>query len=319
MRFYFSSVLLVISGVISASAQDGSVVMPALGFVFDAGAQAIRPIRGVPGASLLGDPLDAGSSLRAAFISPQQDLAIAIPADDAPLRIIRLGNVVIDVPAPGVMDSPDGVVFSPSGRTALLYRNSKRAQLMTGLPDHPAVTDLEASLETVGALAVSDDGALAVLGNWLLSADSLSRWPLPGNTSAASFRSGSHDLLAATADGSIYLMRHPEADADSHLVYAGDERTSAPAAIRFSPDGARAYTASEGGTLAAIELETGSIASISCGCRAAALEPLSARSLFRVTGISRLPLMLFDASRLEPRIWFVPALRSAGDSERSGQ
>jgi hypothetical protein len=315
MRFY-SSVLFSLLPVFSAGAQDGSVSMPSLGFAFDSNLAAIRPIRGIPGAALVADPLDAGFPIRAAFIAPLQDFALAAPADDSPLRLIRfqtirpgLQNSSYDLrPLDGALSSPDRAVFSPSGHSAVLYASGGRAQILTGLPDQPAMRDLE----TAGAapMAISDDGSLVVVDGIVLNAGgSPSSLSLPLSTVAVAFRGNSRDFLAVTTNGDVYLIR----DAEARLVYSGDEQTAEPVAIQFSPDGARAYTATARGALSTIDLGSGSLTSVSCGCRAAALEPLNSRGLFRVTSVSRPPLQLFDVSGSEPRVWFVPS------AERSNQ
>ena len=219
------------------------------------------------------------------------------------------------------MSSPGRIVLSPSGDAALLFHAPGRLQIITGLPGSPSVQDWNLpALETPpAAVAIADGGTMAVLSSggadadpvWLVTSDGAVQLPLPGSVAAA-FRANSADLLAVAARGDLYLVRHLDANAVYRLLRAGDE-SSRPFAVRFSRDGSRAYTAAAGG-LAAIDIETGSVASVSCDCRVAALDPLNGRDLFRVTADSSSPVMLFDASGTDPRVWFVPAAVS-GDSE----
>jgi len=65
---------------------------PILGFIPDAGGTAIRPVLGIPGASMLGKGLELNVDIRGATISPKQDYAIASRVADAQA-------VVIDVAA----------------------------------------------------------------------------------------------------------------------------------------------------------------------------------------------------------------------------
>src|ERR1700722_13633409 len=50
--------------------QQSSLQGPVAGFVFDNAARVLRPIQGVPGASLLGDPVNFGFALSTAYVSP---------------------------------------------------------------------------------------------------------------------------------------------------------------------------------------------------------------------------------------------------------
>jgi len=45
------------------------------GFVFDRGAQALRPLPGIPGASTVGGPISSGYQLTAAYVAPRLDSA----------------------------------------------------------------------------------------------------------------------------------------------------------------------------------------------------------------------------------------------------
>src|SRR5579863_7586268 len=51
-------------------AQQATLGGPVAGYVFDPAARVVRPVQGVPGASVLGDPVNFGSDVAAAFVSP---------------------------------------------------------------------------------------------------------------------------------------------------------------------------------------------------------------------------------------------------------
>src|SRR5581483_8016441 len=143
MRFFGRFVL---TGFVALAARAGdtgpAVSAPVLGFVYDSGRSAIRPIRGIPGAALVGDPLDAGFALALAVISPSQEFALAVPRDGSALRLIDLATLSATA-VPGAMASPNHMVFSPSGRAALLYASaSEQLQIVTGLPGNPAVREV---------------------------------------------------------------------------------------------------------------------------------------------------------------------------------
>lgn len=142
---------------------------------------------------------------------------------------------------------------------------------------------------------------------WLLTAQGASlRMPLPGSTGAVSFYGGTQDAVAATRSGDTYLVRNAGSSPDVRLIRAGDDQTSEPIAIQFSADGTQAYTTNARGVLSTVDLQTGSASSISCQCQPVGLQPLQSGTLFRLTDVSNLPMMLFEASRTGPRFWFVP-------------
>ena len=321
----------VLASALVCAAQPGSVGAPGLGFAYDSRSGAIRPIRGIPGAALLGDALpgDASAALTGAAISPRQDLALATAAG-APLRVIRLDGGGA-MPIPGALAAPAHIAFSPSGHAALLTGSA--IQIVTGLADSPAVRSLDspALAATPVAAALSDDAQAVLLASgtdpgdpvWFLGSDgSALQLPLPGSIAAAAFRRDSRDAVAVARSGDVYLVRNAGPNAEIRQVYAGDDQTAGPTAIQFSADGTHAFTANSRGWITAIDLAAGSAAAVSCHCTPGTLEPLGGvtggSALFRLTEISGSPMLLFDASGSEPRVWFVPP-DPAGDAERSAQ
>jgi hypothetical protein len=325
MRFHLS----LLFGLLAAApgyTQNASVAAPAMGFAFDANAAAIRPLRGIPGASLLGDPVDSGFAISLAAISPRQDFALAVSSADSHLRMVPLaGGNAASLPD-AVLQTPDRILFSPSGSAALLWQNGQ-LQTLSGLPDHTTVSDVDVSaLPTApSAIAVSDDGTLiAISGNasaWILKNSGVAfQLALPGDTSAISFGINSHDLVAVSATGDVHVVRQPGADSDYRLIHAADEQTAGAIAARFSADGSRVFIVNADGNATTIAIETGAVATISCGCRATALDPLNSRNLFRLTAAGHSVLMLFDGSGdAGPKVWFVPPDRGARESEGSVQ
>ena len=305
-------------------AQDAAVGTPALGYVFDEGAQALRAVRGLPGAALVEDPLDTGFAIRSAAISPQRNFALALAGDSA-VRLLRFqNNGAAAAILEDALPSPDRMLLSSGGSTALLYR-AGRLQSVSGLPERPIVRDWNTSLlfDAGVPMAISDDAlriALAPGGDdpaaiRLLSSDGGSaRMPMPGPIVALAFHRSRGDLLALTASGDLCLIR----DAGANTACRIFQGAAAPdgTAVQFSPDGARAYAAAADGNLSIVDLDTGDAARFTCGCRASSLDPTSLDMVFRLNSAGDPPLLLFDASRLEPRVWFVPrgGRRSEGGS-----
>jgi hypothetical protein len=311
------SFLLLVSSAFSLSAQGGNVGMPVLGFTFDSSQGTIRALRGIPGAALVDDPLDTGFPIASAAISPGRDYALAVSSADRQLRLVSLQNPAAPIPISGVTDPAERIVFSPSGRSALLYRRSGPAQVLTGLPDNLSVRDLSLPDLDGGsaALAISDDGMLAAISAgreetdavWLAAPDGTPRQlPLSAATALA-FREGAHDLLSVSAQGDVYLVRSLDSTAEYRLVYSGDPGISGSFAVRFSTNGTQAYAASHRGRLTVIDLNGGSATALDCGCHPEGLEPLALQNVFRLTSVSTSPVMLLDASTAGARVWFVPS------------
>src|SRR5690349_5241118 len=71
-------------------AQSLTLSGPTLGFTADDGGTTIRPILGIPGASILADRMQLASDIRGATVSPKHDYALAARAQDAQVVIIDL-------------------------------------------------------------------------------------------------------------------------------------------------------------------------------------------------------------------------------------
>src|ERR1041385_552780 len=102
-----------------AYAQQGQVAGPVTGYVFDPDAHGVRPVLGIPGASVFGDPLQFGFDVAFATIAPTADSALAV-AGDGSIHLVRLGGTPGEVPLNGASVKPERVVYSPSGTSVAL-------------------------------------------------------------------------------------------------------------------------------------------------------------------------------------------------------
>lgn len=304
--------ILILAALPCASAQS-TISAPVIGYAYDPGLRAIRSVRGIPGAATLGDTLHTGFLLTAASVAPLQNYALALYAEQN-LRLIRWsGAHASSHYLNGAIARPDRIVFSPSGAAAILYdTTSAHMQFLTGLPDTPSLREIQpAGAAAVSAMAISDDATVVLASGGGVSVIGPHQNPvplsLPNDIAALSFRASTDDLLAATPSGDVYLARNVNGAAAVTQIYAGDSRTSNPVAVQFSPDGAAAFLANTAGTLATIDLNTGSTGTLACQCTPTGLQPFGRAGLFRLTGISRQPLWLFDGTPDSSRIWFVPA------------
>ena len=71
--------LICLPGLVAA--QTSQISGPVTGYTFDAAARGLRPILGIPGASLLGDPLNFGFEVASVAVAPHQDAAFVTAGD----------------------------------------------------------------------------------------------------------------------------------------------------------------------------------------------------------------------------------------------
>jgi hypothetical protein len=296
----------------SAEAQDASVGVPLLGYAFDASAGAIRPLRGIPGAAVLGGTFDAGFAMSSAVTAPQQNFALALSADGQP-RLVSFGAVPTAIALDGAMTAPDRMLFSASGGSAVLLSDG-RTQIVTGLPGSPAVKDIEIGAidGPIGSVAVSDDGTLLVLGEssgnrlWLIHSDgSRTMLPVPGSSAALAFQRGSHNAVAITQTGDLYLMQSLDSTPSVRTVLPGSDATAGAVGLQISDDGSQAYAATARGNITVVDLKSGVAQSVSCQCAPTGIQQLRP-GLYRLTDVSNKPVMVLDASSGAPQVWFVP-------------
>jgi hypothetical protein len=308
--------LIVISMAGSLIAQNQSTVnAPVSGYVFDKEAAGLRPVLGLPGAALLGSPVNLGFGVAAAFVAPRLDSALVIAADNG-MHWFRVRNGAFTETQIDGLSSAGQVysaVFSPAGTAAAIY-NSGSLQIVTGLPDSPAVAitlDLSAS-STPDAMAVSDD-AQAIL----VSADHAIRLFGPyadlgklmdsAGGPVMAFATGSHDAAVGDSGAGLVLFHDLTGAGDSHVVAAPDDSTASLSALAFSTDAKAIFLASSAAqAVTRFDLAAAARSRIPCSCAPTSLARMG--GVFRLTELTADPLWLLDAPEADPRVVFVPAL-----------
>jgi hypothetical protein len=308
-------------------AQQGTLAGPIAGFVFDNSGRALRPIQGVPGASLLGDPISFSFDLAAVYVSPRQDSAFVVGTDQS-LHFFHLtGGTAAEVSLGGLSGVPQTVVFSPSGSAATLLGPGK-ARILTGLPSAPTLVatvnvpgDGQASgAPTAGrkiapaaapSLALSDDGAylLTVAGGSarLLGNQGENRVLIPVQPGAlVAFAAGGHDAAVMDSLSGLTLIRDASGAAGQQLLASPDDSLAGAAGLAFSQDKLTLYVASATAqSVAAFNLAAGSRSAIACACTPSTLTPMG--NVFRLNDFSAAPLWILDTGNSTPRTVFVPA------------
>jgi hypothetical protein len=307
------------AGAAGLFAQQGSIGGPVAGYVFDPKMQSLRVIRGIPGASLIGDGLELGAVATSAWVAPKQDAALVVTADGA-VRLFRLDG---GKATPSQMDGltvPERAVFSPSG-TAMALVASGSVRVIKGLPDAPvavgtvqlpgarrapASAALAAGKKLMppasGALALSDDGAYLLYSSGtsidLLGADGNTRKLSEAASGAfVAFAPGGHD--AAVVDGESVALFQDVAGASTvrRLPGIGGGKD-----VGFSADGRKLFVAAS--TVMSVDVASGERTEIACDCHPTGLARMG--NAFRLNDLGTEPLWLLDATA-EPRVVFVPA------------
>jgi len=301
-------------------AQQGTLSGPVAGFVFDNSAGALRPIRGIPGASLVGDPVNFGMDTAAVWVAPRQDSAIVVGTDQSLHLFAMNGGTPAEISLGGIAGAPERVVFSPSG-TAVALMSSGETRILTGLPSAP---ELAGSIKAPGRIiptsgrnkaallpsfALSDDGAYALAiaeGSVLLLTPQGERRMLMHVKANAlvAYAPGSHDAAVMDTTDGLSLIRDTAGAASTQLLAAFDDGLAGPAGVAFSQDGKTIYVASANSqSVAAFNLAAASRIAIGCNCTPTTLAPMG--NVFRLTDLTSGPLWLLDGAT--PRTVFVPA------------
>jgi hypothetical protein len=297
---------------LSAPAQQSTVFgVPVLGYALDREVHSLRPIHGLPGAAMFGEPVDSGFAIDQAAISSQQGYALA--TSNGSVRLIRLkaGLSVSELPVTGIARA---VYLSPQGTSAAVISDGWIG-FVTGLAAaSPQVSGLAADVQIDDA-AVSDDGAylLAALadGSAMLFGKDGTRTVLPvaAPVSRVAFRPGGTDALAASTDDRIWLIQQTVLAPAVKLLASSDDGVSGPAGLGFVPGVNRAIIAnSKTGTVQTIDTVTGERSSVSCSCKPVQLEAMATPGMFRLTADLVEPQYVFDGT--SGATFFVPALVS---------
>jgi hypothetical protein len=209
-RFFPMFALASLASVLEAQPQ-GTISGPVAGYVFDKAARSLRPVLGLPGASLLGNPINWSYPVEQAFIAPKLDSSVGVTAEGA-FRLFRLRDgTATDLAVGGLAPagSSYSAAYSPSGSSVALHAGNS-VQLVSGLPDAPAVAgnvDVTAAGVPSG-LAVSDDAStlLVSANNSIRLFESYTDMgklidTAPG--ALVAFAAGGHDAAVADAGAGV--------------------------------------------------------------------------------------------------------------------
>lgn len=316
----FCTLLLGCSIALAQSTLSG----PSLGLVYDAKAQAIRPIWGIPGASTTGQPIATGFTVVSALISPAQDYALAVSSDGS-LNVVLFGSGSPTSQAVAGVTTPDRMVLSPTGSSAVLFYKTGTVQIVSGLPGSPSAgpqIDITMLPNAPDVIAIADDGTSILAGVpenapgdpahgevFLVPSDSSGPRSIATvqHASALAFFAQSHDALIADDAAATVVKMEDAAGAASPVWTFTDTNFTAPDSVQAAADGHLVFAASsKNGVLAILGGDGSNPIYVSCQCTPAELHPLASTSLYQVTEPANGLLWAFDANLLNPRVLFIP-------------
>jgi hypothetical protein len=310
---------------VSSSAQ---LQAPVLGFLVSNTPLAVRPIFGVPGAVVVGDPLTLPGDVTRVTMAPNQKYALTEQNDTPEMGLLPLTDSGAgDIQTiPGSLSHADRVAFSPSGTSAVIYSASlQRLQLLTGLDTAtPAVSDM--NLDAISgtpltALAVSDDAQAVLAGLsdgtngavWLLSTQAQATQLMPASVpSAIRFLPQSQDaILADSGWKQVTTLTAVIAQFSSRLLAGESQGVNAPADLDVSPESGRAWVADAGGSsLLVIDITSGIVASIDSPLAPSSLLRLTGRSVFLVTAQDGTSTGVWAPEAANTGVWRLPGLNN---------
>jgi len=283
---------------------------PALGYVFDANARALRVLEGIPGAAVMGHEVTVGVALDDIHVAPNRRYALGLVAGEERFYLVKLNG------ATGAAYRTELVVgafaFSPGGETVVVA-GAEQAEVWTQVAEGAvrfAAMELGSLAGRIDKLAVSDDGnAVLVLssgGLWLLDSANEPKQLGEGYSDAA-FSPMSHKVVAASRlESRIDLIEKAGEDGAWTSIASRAQGILNPVAVALSADGRMIVALNEGASLVAIDRE-------SLQAQQFSLEPVSAGGLWRSHGGAVFQLArsanqdvwIFDGDNPSPRVVMV--------------
>lgn len=321
----FSAVAL--ACLIAAPALHAGIRGPVSGFVFDGRTRSLRPVNGLPGAALLGEPVRLTVPIQYAVASRNGNFALAAGSGVQPQIFLIRG---LDGESPqmislGVLaSSVENLVLNEPETVAALYsRDAQSIMVITGIPDSPAVArviDVSSLPGALTALAVSGGGAEVLVGmadeasgavyllrNSPSGQDMRLLQAMPWPSGVAFLHSGADAVASDRTSNRIVLMRAIRDSAERLVLADADSGIQSPSGVQALNDGNAIVVVNSGNdTVTIINLESGPATStISVPGHATRCDKMGGGSLMVLNEPGSAPLLLLDFDR-GPRVSFVP-------------
>jgi len=319
-RLFMQTATAVLTAGLALAADSAVATLsgPRLGLVFDPAAGNLRPISGIPGAAMTGEPLSLGFIIARAAISPTGDAALVVEASSSVALVHATGGDWVAASLDEVQPAPDQMVFSPSGEAAALYYATGRVQVLTGLPGAASVAgeiDVSSLPAPVTAMAVDDAGNFLLMAAGQAEPVSLYLVPMASAPSQVTtfrsisalqlFNSGQQALVTDALASTVYQITDPAGAAALQIVASPSDGIQGLVAAESDAAGQRVFAATAAGTVFIFDRSVGAATTLDCACAPAGLFPLTGAATFRLTELAGGPLQVLDASGA-PRIVAVP-------------
>ena len=281
----------------TAGAALAQIDAPQLGWVPDG--TRIRPVYGIPASAAVGAAIGTQDFLRIAA-SASRNYVLVCATDTGIVSVYRPDTGLTPLDGAGI--APDSIVLSPGGSAAALWFNSiNQVQIVTGLPEAPAIRQLDASFlgATPDALALSDDGAW-LAGSWVTGVyafgpnGEVNRLPIEDRVAALGFFQSTHDMAAAGTAALLRVTGMGSFVQVSTLATFADSSSPA-AAVAVTRDNKAVIAVDLSGFITAVQIESGTATTTDCGCSPEGLFAMGP-SAFRLTGLQGGAFRLFDAA-----------------------
>jgi hypothetical protein len=289
----------------------------------------LRPIVGIPGAVVLGDPVQLPDGLQTMAVAPGQGYALVQTADrgETSLLPITPAGVGTLVPISGALANPDGIEFSPSASVAALFSRQRQViQVIGGLPAAPQVVrnvDMAALRGFAGTFAVSDDGRVLLLAvadgdtsvlNALPANGDVRMVARAGTISAIRFFPGTLDAVAADPQFNQILL--VSGGGGLRVIATAADGVSTPVDIEAMTVN-RVLVVNQGNqSLLDIDLNATTANPVACPFSPAGLRRLRQKSAFLVMDADRGGAWAIDAGDVQERVSFIPGVyRSRGGGQ----
>lgn len=321
MRTALVVLMLLTLPVLAASQSSGSLSGPSLGFVFEPETGIVRPLLGIIGSATVGAPAEVGLPLTNAISLSDQHSILAVPESGPYLLTIDLATTPpVSRSIIGAAKSAD-ITLSPNGNTAALaYRSGQLVEIVTGLPEHPAVT-LGITTTLINAplqrVVVNDAGNLLLMTFLENDRETVYRWNrtegfrLLASTAGVGtlgFVGPSAAVYADSGTNEVYFAPDVKTGSVTQFLAGASDGVAGPIGVGASASGGFFIANSSSGTIITFGANLRILGTQQCDCTVSGLHPLSA-GVFRLTDRLNQTVYLLDTSTAEPRLVFVPPLR----------
>jgi hypothetical protein len=321
LRIYFALCVVYLSCASVAQSQTAAAVtQPVLSYILDS-THHLRPLIGIAGAASVGNPVDLGFDITQVAVSPAHDYVVAFAAGNGWPILLQVSSGALMVQSAGFAQTGahpaatiDRVALSPTGSSAALFSSAEGRMYTFGSLSQSPVAKAQFDLSRLGAVTafgVSDDGQYVVIGtsdgqkSLLYLAESGRQPRLVGTMSHAAavafLHNSSHAIVADDLQNTIFFMTNSQI----FEMASASDGISAPVALATSNDNRRIFIAnSENGSVITMSLAGVTTTPLYCNCAVTGLYPTNADSVFRLTDFSGSPVLLFDATKMVPRLTF---------------